>query len=82
MKQTARDIRKFGYRHTILMRSDGEPAIRDLLEKVSDLRASETLLEHSPAGDSRANRRAERAVQAVEKRVRVLKLAAEESFGK
>ena len=64
------------------MRSDGEPAIKDLFEKVASQRASQTLLEQSPVGDSRANGRAERAVQTMEKQVRVLKLAIEKNFGK
>ena len=66
VKQCLRDIKNFGYHHTILIRSDGEPAIRDLLDRVCQLRASETLLEVTPAGDSKSNGRAERAVQAIE----------------
>ena len=77
-----RDIKKFGHSHKLMMRSDGEPAIRDLLKKVAHMRASETLLEHSPVGDSKANGRAERAVQAVEKQVRVLNISTEENLGK
>ena len=41
VKQYLRDVKKFGYHHKILIRSDGEPAIRDLLDRVSSLRASE-----------------------------------------
>jgi hypothetical protein len=81
VKQFERDIRKFGHRHKVLLRSDNEPAMKDLLNKVSALRAPETIIEHSPVGDSKANGRAERAVQAVEKQVRVLKLSTEEHFG-
>ena len=81
-KQYLRDIRKHGYHHKVLIRSDGEHAMGDLLKKVSELRASETVLETSPAGDSRANGRAERAVQAIEKQVRVLKLAVERNLGR
>ena len=66
VKQYLRDIKKFGYHHKILIRSDGEPALCDLLAMVSELRAAETVLENSPVGDSRANGRAERAVQAIE----------------
>ena len=87
VSQYIRDIKKFGHHHKILIRSDGEHAIRDLLSRVSALRASETLqaetvMEQSPAGDSKANGRAERAVQSIEKQVRVLKLAVEEHMGK
>ena len=81
VKQYDRDVKKLGYHHKILIRSDGEPAIKDLLNKVAELRAPETVLENSPAGDSKANGRAERAVQAVEKQTRVLKIATEENLG-
>ena len=81
VKQVYRDIRKMGHRHKIILRSDGEPAIKSLFEKVANMRASETLLEQSPLGDSRANGRAERAVQSTEKQVGVLKLATETSLG-
>ena len=82
VKQVCRDLRRFGHRRKLLLRSDGENAIKDLLEKVAYVRASETILEHTPVGDSRANGRVERAVQSVEKQVRVLKLATENSVGK
>ena len=82
VRQYARDVKKFGYHHRVVIRSDGEPAIKDLLNKVAELRASETVLENTPVGDSKANGRAERAVQAVEKQVRVLKMAVEEHLGK
>ena len=82
IKQFERDIRKFGYRHKVMLRSDGEPVIRDLLDKVSTLRAPETQVEHTPVGDSKANGRAERAVQTIEKQVRVIKMSTEENLGK
>ena len=68
VKQLNRNLKKFGHHRKVLIRSDGESAIKDLLQKVSEMRSSQTILEHTPAGDSRANGRAERAVQAVEKR--------------
>ena len=55
----------------MVLRSDGENAIRDLLGKIAAMRSSETVLEQSPKGDSKANGRAERAVQSVEKQTRV-----------
>ena len=45
------------------------------------LRQGETLLEQLPKGDSRANGRAKRAVQKLQKKVRTLKLATEQNFG-
>ena len=70
-----------GPSHKVLLRSDGEAAIVDLLNRVGDMRSAETLLEGSPAGDSRANGLAERAIQSVEKQIRVLKLALERNVG-
>ena len=82
VKQYVRDVKKFGYHHKIVIRTDGEPAIRDLVDKVAQLRASETVAEHTPPGDSRANGLAERAVQTIEKQARVLKLEMERRAGK
>ena len=81
VKESEQDIRKFGHRRKVTLRSDREPAIHDLLEKVAELRGPETIIEGSPATDSRANGRAERAVQSVEKQVRVLKMSTEEQLG-
>ena len=59
----------------------GENAIKDLSEKVASMRAGETIVETTPVGDSRANGRAEIAVQSVEKQVRVLKMGVDEGSG-
>ena len=82
VKQYDRDVKKLGHHHKILIRSDAEPAIKDLLTKAAEVRAPETVLDNTPAGDSKANGRAERAVQAMEKQTRVLKIATEENMGK
>ena len=81
VKQFVRDIKKMGYQAKVTLRSDGEPAIKDLLDKVGQMRGAETILEQSKVGDSKANGRAERAIQAVEKLVRTLKIATEKSLG-
>ena len=81
VQQYLRDLRKWGLRHKVLLRTDGEPAIVDLLNRVSDLRTAETLMEGSPVTDSRADSLAERAIQSVEIQIRVLKLALEQNLG-
>ena len=81
VKQLDRNLKKFGNHGKVVLRSDGEVAIKDLLQKVSEMRASQTLIESTPKGDSRANGRAERAAQQVEKQTRVLKLAGGEELG-
>ena len=73
-------MKRWGIRHKAILRSDGEPAILDLLNRVCELRMPETLLEGSPVGDSRSNGLAERAIQSVEKQIRVLKLALERNM--
>ena len=81
VQQYLRDLKKWGLRQKLILRSDGEPAIVDLLNRVCDFRVPETLMESSPVSDSRANGLAERAIQSVEKQVRVLKLALERNLG-
>ena len=81
-EQVARDVVKLGYHDELVLRSDQEPAIVDLLREVAKVRGSKrTFLEQSPVADSQANGVAERAVQAVEKMLRVHKLALESKLG-
>ena len=80
VQQYLRDLKKQGLRGKVVLRSDGEPAIVDLLNRVADIRMGETLIENSPVGDSRANGEAERAVQSVQKQTRTTKLATERNF--
>ena len=69
VQQLLRDLKKWGLRSDLILRSDGEPALLDLLDKVSNLRGKNTMIETSPVGDSRSNGLAERAVQSVQKHV-------------
>ena len=80
LQQYLWDLKRWGIRHKVVLRTDGEPAILDLANRVGDLRLGETLLEHSPVGDSRSNGLAERAIQSVQKQIRVLKLALERNM--
>ena len=81
-EQLTRDILKLGVHGDLTQRSDREPAVADLLKQVAKLRGvGRTFLEQSPVGDSKANGEAERAVQSVEKMVRVHKLAFENRIG-
>ena len=78
MQQYLRDLRKWGIRGKAILKSDGENAIVSLLERIGELRQAEIIFQQSPVSDSRANGRAERAVQKIQKKARVLKLATEE----
>ena len=77
VKQADRELKKYGHHGRITLRSDGEPAIKDLLNRIAGARAQETVIETTPAGDSKSNGRVERAVQSIEKQARVLTLATE-----
>ena len=67
-----KDIEKLGYKE-IILKSDGEPAIKSVQEEVKRRRKDNTILENSAPGDSRSNGAAERAVKAVSEQVRVLR---------
>ena len=81
-QQIERDLRKLGYRHHVILKSDGEPAITDLISEVARIRKGvPTTCETSASRDSRANGLAERAVRSVEEQIRVLLLGFEEEYG-
>ena len=58
------DIAKLGYQE-IILKCDGEPALKNVQSEVQRRRAAQTILENSVPGDSKANGAAERAVKAV-----------------
>ncbi len=65
-----KDLEKLGYDEVIL-KSDGEPALRAVQEEVRRRRGRTAILENSPPGESQSNGVAERAVRAVAEHVRV-----------
>ena len=78
VEQLIRDFRRLGYYGEVTLRGDQEPAIRDLLKAVAEHRApAHTVVEHSPAYDSRANGFVERSVRSLEEMIRTHKLALE-----
>ena len=79
------DIEKMGHFGKITLKSDQEPALKDLVLEVQKVRAGhdrETLLEESKVYDSQSNGTAERAVQSIECIVRTHKLALERKINK
>ena len=81
-EQCVRDLRLLGHHGDLILKCDQEPAIKDLMNSVAALRGTRrTRVENSPVADSRANGFAERAVQTLEKQLRVLKLALETRIG-
>ena len=72
-----RDIEWLGHR-ALVLRSDQERSMGAVFARVKALREAPTHIELSPVGESQSNGRAERAVQALEQQVRVLKLNLEQ----
>ena len=72
-------VRELGLEHCkVVLKSDQEPALLDLLNEVARLRApAQTIPEQSPARSSASNGRVERGTQAVEGQIRVMKDALE-----
>ena len=66
------DISKLGYKE-IILKCDGEPALKNVQVEVQRRREAQTILENSVPGDSKTNGAAERAVKAVGEQVRVLR---------
>ena len=79
--QVQRDLVKLGIHGKVTLKSDQELALVDLLNHVASERKGETLLEAAPRGDSAGNGLIERAVQALEGQMRVLKGALEKKVG-
>ena len=78
-QQMARDISKCGCHGRVVLRSDQESALQDLMGKVrGDL---PTVLEASPVGDNQSNGFVERAVRSIEEMVRTHKIALEAKIG-
>ena len=81
-RRVLRFLEFLGYEKVIL-KSDQEAALGTVLRSARVHRGdnTQTMLEKSPVGDSRANGFVERAVQSVEGQVRTLKLALEARIG-
>jgi hypothetical protein len=68
------NIRRLGYKR-IVIKSDQEPALTDLVNGIIEARDDETIHEHSPVGESQSNGVVERAVRSAKDQIRTLKLA-------
>ena len=76
------DIQRFGHHGRLVLRSDGENAIKYLMSELCrSRREAPTVMEHSPRYESKSNGRAENAVKRIEGQVRTLKLALEAAIG-
>ena len=59
----------------VIVKSDQEPSIRDVWNQVKLLRNEDTVIEHSPVGESQSNGVAEKAIEEVEGMIRTMKSA-------
>ena len=76
-----RAIMECGYTFSpICIKSDQEPAIKAVIDKVREQRAAQTLIEESPIGSSASNGSIEAAIGQVEAQIRVIRLALENNF--
>ena len=75
-EQAPRDPLRFGIHGDVIFKSDQEPATVDALVEIAKLRGPRrTMLKASLVGDSKSNGVAERAIQSMEKLIRVHKLS-------
>ena len=79
-EEMLKDLERLGYEEVIL-KCDEEPALINVQNTVKSRRQKKTITENSPVGDSRANGKAERAVQTLSAHLRVLKKALEDRCG-
>ena len=83
-QRLAEDVEAFGHNGKIVIKSDQETALKDLVNEVRKIRGKrdmETVPEESKVYDSQSNGVAERAVQSVESITRTHKFALEKRIG-
>ena len=74
-QQVVRDLERLGHHERLVIRCDGEAALKSLVSELARLRGDVvTISEDSAVGDSQGNGCIERAVRTVEEMVRTLSL--------
>ena len=79
VKRLSEDIGALGY-NKIILKSDQEPAIKDLKIRVKAERSEEIIMEKSPAYEHRSNGEVERAIQTVQAQIRTMKGSLESRY--
>ena len=81
-KQLDLDVKRFGYNGRLVVKSDQEPAVVDLMRDLARRRSNApTVVELSKAYDSKSNGRAEGTVRRLEEQVRTMKIALDAALG-
>ena len=74
-------LRELGHHGPVVLRSDGEQVLQELLTKVATGRQAQTLVERGAREDGACNGRAERAVRTTEEQTKLIKLDFEKRSG-
>ena len=75
-------IKRLGHANVkVILKSDNEASIRDVLNAVSEKRSSERIIESSPVNEPQSNGSVERAVGQIKGQVRTMKMALEDRVG-
>ena len=79
-RKICKDLEDLGFNDgsKVILKSDGENAIGDLMREIKDIRSGASLIEVSPKYESQSNGTAEQGVQAHEGLVRTMKVALED----
>jgi len=80
VKRTVQELKEFGHRD-IVLKTDGEPALVAVQDKIQSMREGKTVPENPPVYDPQSNGACEKGVQDLTGQVRVLKLALEQRLG-
>ena len=76
MQKLLEDMERLGHTEVII-KSDGEPALVQVMEKLKERRSHPTIVQHPPAYDPQAHGAAEQTVQDFMGQVRAMKIALE-----
>ena len=80
--QVLKDLRNMGRHGRVVVRTDQEPSIIDMLKAVAKERGDvKTIIETAARSESKGNGKAEKAVQSIEEMVRTLIIGLEERCG-
>ena len=81
MKSMSRDVGRIVGHKGIILRSDQEPAIKDLKEKYERAAPINVAIEETPVGDSKSAGGIENAMKQIQGMIRTYKLAVESRIG-
>ena len=81
VRRLMKDIDSLGY-STVTLKSDGEPALVQVLNEIKNRRVQDTFIMHPPAYDPQANGLIEQTVQSTMNQFRAVRLGLEQKLGR